>query len=75
MCRPRIAYAGTDHVHPDRAGYARLAAETRGGSPAQAAPYRDFMSPARVYRAFPEMKVWNGSGSLNGAPAAGVVRP
>jgi hypothetical protein len=69
--------AGTDHVHPDRAGYARLAAETRGGggSPPQVASYRDFMSPARVYRAFPDMKVWNGPGSLNGAPAAAVVRP
>jgi lysophospholipase L1-like esterase len=68
--------AGTDHVHPDRAGYARLAAETRGGgSPPQVAPYRDFISPTRVYRSFPDMKVWNGPGNLNGAPAAGVVRP
>jgi len=67
--------SGTDHVHLDRAGYVRMAAEARGGSPPEAAPYRDFMSPARVKRALPDMKVWNWPVSLNGAPAAGVVRP
>ncbi len=51
---------GPDHVHPDRAGYARLAAETNGGG-----------SPARglAYRALPNMTVWNGPYTLNGVPA------
>ncbi|HEY2619808.1 MAG TPA: hypothetical protein VGI78_20870 [Acetobacteraceae bacterium] len=67
---------GPDHVHPDRAGYARLAAETRGGgggSPAQASAYRDFLSPARVYRAFPGMHVWNGPNNLNGTSVTGAL--
>jgi lysophospholipase L1-like esterase len=68
--------AGTDHVHPDRAGYARLAAETRGGigSPRVSA-YRNFMSPARAYRALPDMKGRNGPSNFDGAAVAGVVRP
>ena len=61
---------GADHVHPDRAGYARLADETRGrggGTSTQASAYRDFVSPARVYRAFPSVKVWNGPEQLSTA--------
>lgn len=67
---------GPDHVHPDRAGYTRLAAEMRGGgSSTQASAYRDFLSPARVYRAFPNMQVWNGPNNLNGALVTVVPRP
>ena len=47
--------AGTDHVHPDRTGYARLAAETRGAAagsdPGRAVSGLQFAG--RVYRAFP----------------------
>jgi hypothetical protein len=66
---------GQDHIHPDRTGYARLAMETRGaggGRSTQASAYRDFLSPTRVYRAFPNMNVWNGPNNLNGAPATGA---
>jgi lysophospholipase L1-like esterase len=67
---------GTDHVHPDRTGYARLAAETRGGgSSPQVSAYRDFMSPARVYRAFPDPKVLNAPGALSDTPMTRMVRP
>jgi lysophospholipase L1-like esterase len=68
---------GSDHVHPDRTGYARLAAETAGrgrGSP-YASPYRDFPSSTRVYRAFPGVQVWNGPYTLNGTPVGGWARP
>lgn len=68
---------GPDHVHPDRTGYARLAAQTRGGGGTTATrspPYQDFKSPSWVYRAFPNMKVWNGPDNLNGAPV-GPSRP
>ncbi len=65
---------GPDHIHPDRTGYARLAMETRGaggGRSTQASAYRDFLSPTHVYRAFPNMNVWNGPNNLNGTPLAG----
>ncbi len=64
---------GADHVHPDRAGYARLAAETGGrgiAPPARTSAYQDFKAPAQVYRDFP-MKVWNGPYNLNGMPVTG----
>ncbi len=62
--------AGPDHVHPNRAGYARLAQETggRGQSAPLVSAYRDFASPARVYRAFPGVTVWNGPYQLNTGP-------
>ena len=47
--------AGPDHLHPDRAGYAKLAGLMHGGSggyPAQRASYRDFPPRDTVYRAF-----------------------
>jgi hypothetical protein len=47
--------AGPDHLHPDRSGYAKLAALTRGatgGSTAQRVAYRDFPPRETVYRAF-----------------------
>jgi hypothetical protein len=69
---------GSDHIHPDRTGYARLAAETGGrgrGGPYYASPYRDFPSSARVYRAFPGVQVWNGPYMLNGSPAGSWTRP
>ncbi len=59
--------AGADHIHPDRTGYARLASETRGGSPASGGAYQDFQPQDQVYRAFPGLKVWNGPDNLNGA--------
>jgi hypothetical protein len=69
---------GLDHIHPDRTGYARLAAETRGGgggSSTQSSAYRDFLSPARVYRSFPGVQVWNGPNNLNGVPVTAPARP
>jgi lysophospholipase L1-like esterase len=63
--------AGADHIHPDRTGYARLASETRGGggNPASGSAYQDFEPQVQwVYRAFPDLKVWNGPDNLNGAP-------
>jgi hypothetical protein len=66
---------GADHVHPDRTGYARVAAETGGRGLAHASAYRDFASPAQVYRDFPSLKVWNGPDNLNGQPVAGWRRP
>jgi hypothetical protein len=66
---------GADHVHPDRTGYARVAAETGGRGLAHASAYRDFASPAQVYRDFPNLKVWNGPDNLNGQPVAGWRRP
>jgi lysophospholipase L1-like esterase len=47
--------AGPDHLHPDRAGYARLAGLIHGGTGGYAAqrhPYRDFLPRDTVYRAF-----------------------
>jgi hypothetical protein len=61
--------AGADHIHPDRVGYARLAAETRaigGGSSTQTTAYQDFQPQEWVYRTFPSLKVWNGPDNLNG---------
>lgn len=53
--------AGPDHIHPDSAGYAQLAAETRGSDapppPRASAPW-----------ALPGIKVWNGPDNLNGTP-------
>ncbi len=66
---------GADHVHPDRTGYARVAAETGGRGLAHASAYQDFPSPARVYRDFPNLKVWNGPNNLNGQSVAGWQRP
>jgi hypothetical protein len=66
---------GLDHVHPDRSGYARLAVQTRGGgsgSSAQVSAYRDFLSPARIYRAFPDPQVWDGSSNINRATGTGI---
>lgn len=61
--------AGPDHIHPDRTGYARLAAETEGGGHAPpTSAYQDFASSAWAYRAFPSMKVWNGPDNVNGVP-------
>ena len=60
---------GADHIHPDRVGYARLASETRGGTgvtSTQGPAYQDFAPAAWVYRAFPNLKVWNGPDNLNG---------
>lgn len=69
--------AGADHVHPDRGGYARLATETGGHGRAvpYASAYHDFPSPARVYRAFPGVSVWNGPYNLNGVSVGGGTRP
>ena len=38
-----------------------------GGTSTQASAYRDFASPARVYRDFPNVKVWNGPENLERA--------
>jgi lysophospholipase L1-like esterase len=66
-----LPLAGPDHIHPDRTGYARLAAETHGmggGSSSQATAYQDFQPQEWVYRTFPTLKVWNGPDNLNGVP-------
>jgi lysophospholipase L1-like esterase len=47
--------AGPDHLHPDRAGYTKLAVITRGhtaGVAAHHAAYRDFLPRDSVYRDF-----------------------
>jgi hypothetical protein len=47
--------AGPDHLHPDRAGYTKLAGLThgaKGGNSGQQAGYHDFSSQGSVYRAF-----------------------
>ena len=66
---------GADHIHPDRAGYSRLAAETggrgAGATVSHTTAYQDFVAPARVYRAFPGLRVWNGPYNLNGSPVGG----
>ncbi len=70
--------AGADRIHPDRTGYARLAAETRsagGGNSPPASRYQDFLSPASAYQAFPNIKVWNGPHNLNGATVNGARPP
>jgi lysophospholipase L1-like esterase len=70
--------AGADGLHPDRAGYAILAGQTRDvtdhGAPAALA-YRDFVSPAEVYRAFPAVTVWRGPYNVNGRDVPGSGRP
>jgi hypothetical protein len=69
-----LPLAGPDHIHPDRTGYARLAAETHGmggGSSSQTTAYQDFQPRDQVYRSFtavPALNVWNGPDNLNGAP-------
>ncbi|HTI81332.1 MAG TPA: SGNH/GDSL hydrolase family protein [Acetobacteraceae bacterium] len=68
-----LPLAGADHIHPDRTGYARLAAETGGTGAGSAASgtrtaYQDFQPQDQVYRAFPGLKVWNGPANLNGVP-------
>jgi lysophospholipase L1-like esterase len=63
--------AGTDHIHPDRTGYAQIAAETRGiggGSSAQPLANQDIPPRQPVYPTFPGLKVWNGPDNLNGVP-------
>lgn len=69
---------GADRVHPDRAGYARLADKTRGrggGTSTQASAYRDFAPAERVYRAFPSVRVWNGPEDPNGVTVLRGRRP
>lgn len=47
--------AGPDHLHPDRAGYAKLAGLAHGatgGAAAHRAAYQDFLPRDAVYRAF-----------------------
>lgn len=64
-----LPLAGPDHIHPDRTGYAQLAAETRGGGTSTpASAYRDFPSREWVFRDFSTLKVWNGPDNLNGVP-------
>lgn len=63
--------AGADHIHPDRTGYARLAAETGGtgaGGSAAASAYRDVPPRQWINRSIPGLKVWNGPDNLNGEP-------
>jgi hypothetical protein len=71
--------AGPDHIHPDRAGYAVLAARTGGatvGNPAPTMPARGLglRTSPEDFRAFPGMHVWNGPANLNGVPVNGPVR-
>jgi lysophospholipase L1-like esterase len=70
--------AGADGLHPDRAGYAVLAEQTREatdrGAPAASA-YRDFVSPGEVYRAFPGVTVWRGPYNANGRYVPGSGQP
>ena len=74
-------FAGSDRIHPDRAGYAKLASLTRqGGStvyadlPARTSAYGAFSERSMAYRDFPlpppvpGVKVWAGPYSLNGMP-------
>lgn len=66
-----VPLAGADHIHPDRTGYARLAAETGGtddGTSAPASAYQDSPQQQPVYQAIPGLKVWNGPDNLNGVP-------
>jgi lysophospholipase L1-like esterase len=66
-----LPLAGPDHIHPDRTGYAKVAAETHGpgtGTSTQTSAYQDFQPPESVYRAFPTLKIWNGPDNLNGVP-------
>jgi hypothetical protein len=69
--------AGPDQIHPDRAGYARLAQEIgrRGPGTPFASAYRDFASPARIYRAFPGLTVWSGPYRVTIAPTSATPRP
>jgi hypothetical protein len=71
--------AGPDHIHPDRTGYAILAARTGGavtGHAAQTVPARGLRlhSGPEDFRAFPGVHVWNGPANLNGVPVTGPVR-
>ena len=70
--------AGTDHVHPDRAGY------VNGWQPRRAAAAAVRPRPRRIetscrrpgsYRALPDMKGLERAGHSDGAAVAGVVRP
>ena len=66
-----LPLAGPDHIHPDRTGYARLAAETHGlggGSSTQTTAYQDFQPSGSGVSSFPTINVWNGPDNLNGAP-------
>jgi hypothetical protein len=70
--------AGADKVHPDRAGYAVLAAQTRGTAQGPTTPqtaYRDFAPRGEVYRAFPGVTVWSGPYSVNGHAVPGSGHP
>jgi hypothetical protein len=70
--------AGPDHIHPDRAGYATLATQTGaaiGGRVTPAAAPAGIQTPAEAFRAFPDMKIWNGPGNLNGVTVNGPIQP
>ncbi len=67
---------GADRIHPDRAGYAQLAAMTRGSGGSvygafaeRTLAYRDFPLPLPPpVPGVPGVKVWAGPYSLNGLP-------
>ena len=42
-----------------------------GATASHTTAYQDFVAPARVYRAFPGLRVWNGPYNLNGSPVGG----
>lgn len=68
--------AGADRIHPDRAGYARLAAAARGAGGGSSSPaYRDFVAPTTAYRAFPAMPIKTSPYKLNGVAVNGARRP
>lgn len=64
---------GADHVHPDRAGYAKLASLTRRGGGGPVSAYNAFPPRNPAYNAFaardmPGVKIWRGPYELNGLP-------
>lgn len=69
-------FTGSDHIHPDRTGYARLASLTRrgeGGYAPRRTAYADIPPPSAVYRDFavrqiPGVNIWRGPDNLNGLP-------